>query len=108
LREVTSQGRLDSLGNYTFAFAAEEFVGDLLDALVNGFPILVPHVSREHLLTADPSQPAFELIISEAMERILVVDNSAEKGPLPAIKSFTDFCFVRKNFILDQRVKEAA
>lgn len=96
------------LGRFAIAFAKDEHYADLLDVLLGGFPIWLPRVTHQELSQLDAGQPLYEALISIAMQRRLVVDPTGAEARNEFRKLYTDYCFCKKNYILDKLALEAA
>lgn len=90
------------------AFGAETAFEDVLELLVAGCNLLVPCVSIQTLLGANPSKPIFEIACDETRRRQVVLDFSGTDHPRALQAQYTDYCFASKNAVIPTLARNAA
>jgi glycosyltransferase involved in cell wall biosynthesis len=107
LRAVVAATPSEHLRTCVVGFTTDGDYARVLDVLGGGFPLWLPCVHRADLAGHEPDQPLFEVLISLALERHLVVDSTAARTGARSRKCFTEYCFRKTHGVLRKRALEA-
>lgn len=107
LRAVVAATPSERLRTCVVGFTTDGYYSQVLDVLGDGFPLWLPCVQLADLAGHEPALPLFEVVISIALERHLIVDPTATRAGTHTRKCFTDYCFRKTHDVLRKRALEA-